>query len=84
MNQLRSEVAQDDLDLLGASATGVWQSIVGGLGYDQALREIEKRVLIAAVAVPGSTRRKIAERLHMSERALYYKMRACGLSARVR
>jgi DNA-binding NtrC family response regulator len=84
MSQLRSEVMQDDVDLLATSASGVWQSIVGGLGYDQALREIEKRVLTAAVAVPGSTRRKIAQRLHISERALYYKMRACGLSARIR
>jgi transcriptional regulator with PAS, ATPase and Fis domain len=84
MSQLRSEVVHDDVDLLGTSAIGVWQSIVGGLGYDQALQEIEKRVLTAAVAVPGSTRRKIAQRLHISERALYYKMRACGLSTRMR
>lgn len=84
MNQLRSEVVDDDVDLLGTSAIGVWQSIVGGLGYDQALQEIERRVLTAAVAVPGSTRRKIAQRLHISERALYYKMRACGLSTRMR
>lgn len=84
MSQLRSEVMQDDVDLLAASASEVWQSIVGGLGFDQALREIEKRVLTVAVAVPGSTRRKIAERLHISERALYYKMRACGLSTRIR
>lgn len=84
MSQLRCDVTQDDVDLLAASATAVWQSIVGGLGYDQVLRELEKRVLTTAVAVPGSTRRKIAQRLHMSERALYYKMRACGLSPRTR
>jgi DNA-binding NtrC family response regulator len=36
------------------------------------------------MSVPGSTRRKIAERLHISERALYYKMRACGLTPRFR
>jgi transcriptional regulator with PAS, ATPase and Fis domain len=82
MRQLRSDVTQHDVDLLGESASGVWQSITsGGLGYDQAFQEIEKRVLQAAIAVPGSTRRKIAERLNMSERALYYKMRACGLTA---
>ena len=84
MSQLRNEVTREDGDPLAVSASGVWQSIVGGLGYDQALREIERRVLTAAAEVPGSTRRKIAERLHMSERALYYKMRACGLSARAR
>lgn len=84
MRQVRSDVPQEHVDLLGASATAVWQSILGGLGYDEALQEIERRVLQAAIADPGSTRRKLAERLHMSERALYYKMRACGLSARVR
>jgi transcriptional regulator with PAS, ATPase and Fis domain len=85
MRQLRSDVTQQEVDLLAQSASGVWQSIASGsLGYDQALLEIEKRVLQAAIAVPGSTRRKVAQRLHMSERALYYKMRACGLTARLR
>ncbi|RSL14617.1 regulatory Fis family protein [Edaphobacter aggregans] len=83
MRQLRSDVTQQEVDLLADSASGVWQSIANGsLGYDQALQEIEKRVLQAAIAVPGWTRRKVAQRLHMSERALYYKMRACGLTAR--
>jgi two-component system, NtrC family, response regulator AtoC len=85
MRQLRSDITQQEVDLLAQSASGVWQSIASGsLGYDQALLEIEKRVLQAAIAVPGSTRRKVAQRLHMSERALYYKMRACGLTARLR
>jgi transcriptional regulator with PAS, ATPase and Fis domain len=82
IRQLRSDVTQLEVDLLAESASGVWQSIAsGGLGYDQAFQEIEKRVLQAAIAVPGSTRRKVAQLLHMSERALYYKMRACGLTA---
>lgn len=85
MRQVRADVTQQEVDVLADSASGVWQSIAcGGLGFDQAFQEIEKRVLQAAIAVPGSTRRKIAQRLHMSERALYYKMRACGLTARVR
>ncbi len=85
MRQLRSDVSQSEIDVLEQSANCVWQTIsCGDLGYNQALHEIGKRVLQAAIAVPGSTRRKIAERLHMSERALYYKMRACGLTARLR
>jgi transcriptional regulator with PAS, ATPase and Fis domain len=85
MRQLRSDVTQEEVDLLAESACGVWQSIASGsLGYDQALQEIEKRVLQAAIAVPGSTRRKVAQRLNMSERSLYYKMRACGLTIRLR
>jgi transcriptional regulator with PAS, ATPase and Fis domain len=85
MRQLSSDVTQREVDLLAESASGIWQSITsGGLGYDQAFQEIEKRVLQAAIAVPGSTRRKIAQRLNISERSLYYKMRACGLTARLR
>jgi DNA-binding NtrC family response regulator len=85
MRQLNSEVPQGEVDVLEQSANGLWQTISSGdLGYDQALQEVEKRVLRAALAIPGSTRRKIAERLRMSERALYYKMRACGLTARLR
>jgi transcriptional regulator with GAF, ATPase, and Fis domain len=85
MRQLRSDVSQHEVDLLGQSASGLWQTISSGdLRYDEALQEIEKRVLQAAIAVPGSTRREVAERLNMSERALYYKMRACGLTARLR
>lgn len=85
MRQQCSEVSQEDVDALEQSANGVWQTIYSGdLGYEQALQEVEKRVLQSALAVPGWTRRKIAERLHMSERALYYKMHACGLTARSR
>ncbi len=85
MRQLRPDACQGEVDLLAQSASGVWQTVTGGdLRYDQALREVERRVLETAIAVPGSTRREIAQRLNMSERALYYKMRACGLTARLR
>jgi two-component system response regulator AtoC len=85
MRQLRSDVSRQEVDLLGQSASGLWQTVSsGGLRYDEALQEVEKRVLEAAIAVPGATRRKIAERMNMSERALYYKMRAYGLTARHR
>ncbi len=85
MRQLSSDVSQDEVDALEQSANCVWQAIFSGeLGYDQALQELERRVLKSAIAVPGWTRRKIAERLHMSERALYYKMHACGLTDRLR
>ena len=85
MGQLRSDVSQQDVNPLAESASAIWQTISnGGVRYEQALQEIEKRVLETAISVPGSTRRKIAERLHISERALYYKMRACGLTPRFR
>ncbi len=85
MRQLRADVSRPEVDLLAQSASGVWQTISAGeVGYDEAFQEIEKRVLQAAIAVPGTTRRKVAESLNMSERALYYKMRACGITARMR
>jgi two-component system, NtrC family, response regulator HupR/HoxA len=81
MAQGRSE---DDVkpNLLEDAARATWAAINGGEGvtYTRALQEIEKRVLQAAVNVPGSTRRQIAQRLHTSERTLYYKMRAHGLA----
>jgi DNA-binding NtrC family response regulator len=83
MRQVGSEPCQDDADLFAETASAVWRTISRrGLGYDQALLEVEKRVLEAAINVPGSTRRRTAEQLHISERALYYKMRACGITTR--
>jgi DNA-binding NtrC family response regulator len=68
-------------DLLGEAARATWEAIDrAGVTYAYALREIEKRVLQAAINVPGSTRRQVAQRLHTSERTLYYKMRAHGLA----
>jgi len=82
IRQQEPEAKRDGSDLLAESASAVWQTIsTCGVGYDQALGEIERRVLQAAVAAPGSTRRGIARRLNISERALYYKMRAHGVTA---
>jgi DNA-binding NtrC family response regulator len=69
-----------DPDLFSEAASAVWKAISQrGIPYARAFREIEKRVLEAAISVEGSTRRQVAERLHTSERTLYYKMRAHGL-----
>ena len=85
IRQLESEAVQDEVDLLAESASGVWRTISNrGVSYDQALQEVERHVLEAAISVPGSTRRQIARQLHISERALYYKMRACGIATRMR
>lgn len=85
MAQLGPEATQDRVDLLAESASAMWQTISNrGVGYEQALQEVEKRVLETASKVPGSTRRQIAQQLHISERALYYKMRARGVTPRLR
>ena len=82
IRQQGPDAMRDGTELLAESASAVWQTISScGVGYDKALMEIEKRVLQAAVAMPGSTRRGIAQRLNISERALYYKMRAHGMTA---
>jgi len=85
MRQLESDRSVREVDLLAESANAVWTTILNkGVGYDTALQELERGILHAAISVPGSTRRKIAQQLNISERALYYKMRACGLTAHLR
>jgi transcriptional regulator with PAS, ATPase and Fis domain len=69
-------------DLFAEAAGAMWKAISScGIPYTQAFEEIEKRVLQAAINVGGATRRTIAQRLHTSERTLYYKMRAHNLSS---
>jgi transcriptional regulator with GAF, ATPase, and Fis domain len=62
------------------AADAMWKVIMQlGVPYAEAFQEIEKRVLEAAINTHGTTRREIAQRLHTSERTLYYKMRSHGL-----
>jgi len=78
--QLGPEAAGNDHDLLAEAAVAAWKAISQrGVSYAQALQEIEKRVLEAALKVPGCTRREMAQRLRTSERSLYYKMRVHGI-----
>lgn len=64
-------------DLLGEAAAKVWGAIsVQGISYAQAIQQLERRVLEAALKVEGRTRREIAQHLRTSERTLYHKMRA--------
>lgn len=73
-------VVAPEFDWLTEAAGALWKAISQrGVPYAQALEEIEKRVLETAMNVPGP-RRELAERLHTSERTLYYKMRAHGLT----
>ena len=75
--QSGSEALGADHDLFAEAAIAAWKAISQrGVPYAQAFQEIEKRVLEAAIKVPGCTRREMAQRLHTSERTLYYKMRA--------
>jgi DNA-binding NtrC family response regulator len=68
-------------DLLARAASAMWLAISQrGVSWDNALQEIERRVLQTAINLDGCTRREIAERLQTSERTLYHKMRAYGLS----
>jgi two-component system, NtrC family, response regulator HydG len=61
-------------------ALTIWNLISErGMSYSQAFQEIEKRLLQTALNTYGSTRRELAQRLHTSERTLYYKMRSHGI-----
>ncbi len=78
--QSAAEALPSTPDLLADAALAAWRAISQqGIPYARAFEEIEKKVLQAALTGQGSTRREIAERLHTSERTLYYKMRIHGL-----
>ncbi len=79
--QSSPEATEADCDLFSDAASAAWKIIsLRGVPYAQAFQEIEKRVLETAIKVHGPTRREIALRMHTSERTLYYKLRARGIS----
>jgi two-component system response regulator PilR (NtrC family) len=81
MAQAGPENLPEDSDLFAQAAAAMWKAISScGIPFAQAFQEIEKRVLESAINLGGATRRTIAQRLHTSERTLYYKMRAHNLS----
>jgi transcriptional regulator with PAS, ATPase and Fis domain len=82
VSQCPQDAASGETDPLAEVSLAIWKVIAQlDLPYSQALQEIEKRVLEAALSTEGSTRRQVAQRLHTSERTLYYKMRFHGLSS---
>jgi transcriptional regulator with PAS, ATPase and Fis domain len=71
-----------DTDLFAEAAGAIWKVISQrGIPYAKVFQEIEKRVLEAAISPRGSTRREVAQRLHTSERTLYYKIRSYGVGS---
>ena len=72
----------DHTDLLGEAAAHVWRAISAhGMPYAQAIHQIEKRVLEAAMHDGTSTRKELAQRLRTSERTLYHKIRNYDLGS---
>jgi len=68
--------AEDRPDLLGEAADRIWGAISGqGIPYAQAIHQLERRVLQAALNVGGRTRKEVAQMLRTSERTLYHKIR---------
>jgi transcriptional regulator with GAF, ATPase, and Fis domain len=62
--------------LLSDAANALWKTISDfGVSYDEALHELERKLLQAAIRNGGQTRREIATRLCTSERTLYQKLR---------
>jgi DNA-binding NtrC family response regulator len=62
--------------LLSDAANSVWKAISDcGVSYDEAIHEVERKLLQAAIRTGGQTRREIASRLCTSERTLYQKLR---------
>jgi transcriptional regulator with PAS, ATPase and Fis domain len=80
---LAETTAEEHPDLLGEAADKVWGAISAqGIPYAQAIQQLERRVLQAALNVGGRTRKEVAKRLRTSERTLYHKMRAYELRDR--
>ena len=72
--------AEEPPDFLGEAADKVWKAVsLQHLSYAQAIKQIERSVLKAALEVKGRTRRQIAESLQTSERTLYHKIRTYRL-----
>jgi two-component system, NtrC family, response regulator PilR len=71
-------------DILQA-ANILWAAVVHQqIPLPELMRRIESELLQRALKVGGKTRREIAGMLHTSERTLYHKMSAHGISAAVR
>lgn len=82
MAQSGSSVVGTGQDFLAEAAISAWKAISQrGISYAQTIQEIERRLIEAAVNVPGCTRRQLAQRLRTSERTLYYKMRIHGIQS---
>lgn len=74
--------AEDRIDLISEAADRVWGVISAqGIPYAQALQQLERKVLQAALNGGGRTRREVAQLLHTSERTLYHKIRTYELGA---
>jgi DNA-binding NtrC family response regulator len=81
MSQSEPDAWTRESDPLAEVASALWEVLVQReLSFAQVIEEMEKRLLVAAINIRGATRREIAQRLRTSERTLYYKMRAHGLS----
>jgi DNA-binding NtrC family response regulator len=77
-----AEAAGKD-SLTGAAAT-LWQRIHGsGDSYAEVIEELDRKLLEAALAAGGRTRRELAALFRISERKLYKKLRAHKLSETV-
>jgi len=74
--QDRDKDPDSDRDLIAEAAQNLWQAISsGGVSYAQAIVSLEKKILTAALAAGGRTRREVAQRLRISERTLYHMIR---------
>jgi two-component system response regulator PilR (NtrC family) len=79
--QADQENTYPDSDPMAEAARAVLQAIEQrGIPFAQAMHQIERYVLAAATKPGLETRKAIANRLHTSERTLYYKMRAHQLN----
>lgn len=81
--QSNEDATEDDRDRLEVAAQILWEAIMqGGLPYNQALQQTEKKIFETALNAGGLTRKELAKRLKTSERTLYHRIRTYQLGAR--
>jgi DNA-binding NtrC family response regulator len=60
-----------------AAADALWRAISErGIGYEEAIQQVERELLKLAVGRDGLTRQELAKHLRLSERTLYHKLRS--------
>lgn len=67
--------------LVESAAEALWQTISEHrVSYEEAIQQVERKILESALRFGGRTRREIASRLRTSERTLYHKLRSFKLT----
>jgi transcriptional regulator with GAF, ATPase, and Fis domain len=84
MEQRQANPDETAGDCVREAARALWKAVSqDGLSCALVLRQAEKHILEIAISNSASGRRELAQRLRTSERTLYHKLQAHGLTGRL-